>query len=164
MIAFSCAGYDFYNNLERNSSINIENDTMCDLGPMLWFFKIFSPKISAKKLAFLTKSKAKLCKILIITLVFEKKKIFFAENCHKSQKIVIITSTPTHISALSRCMEGFWKKYNMVISFWIVLISSGWKKNPEKVVYGFLLAVKNVVVHLPDLFTPICIIYGVYDS
>jgi hypothetical protein len=28
---------------------------------------------------------------LIITLVFEK---IFAENCRKSQKIVIITSTP----------------------------------------------------------------------
>jgi hypothetical protein len=27
-------------------------------------------------------------------LVFEKNAIFFAENCRKSQKIVIITSTP----------------------------------------------------------------------
>jgi hypothetical protein len=42
-------------------------------------------------MAFLTQNKAKLCKILIITLVFEKNAIFFAE---KSQKIVIITSTP----------------------------------------------------------------------
>jgi hypothetical protein len=33
---------------------------------------IFLPKNSAKKLAFLTRNKAKLCKILIITLVFEK--------------------------------------------------------------------------------------------
>jgi hypothetical protein len=31
---------------------------------------------------------------LIITLVFEKNAYFFAENCRKSQKIVIITSTP----------------------------------------------------------------------
>jgi hypothetical protein len=30
----------------------------------------------------------------IITLVFEKNANFFAENCLKSQKIVIITSTP----------------------------------------------------------------------
>jgi hypothetical protein len=50
--------------------------------------KIFSPKISAKKLAFLTQNKAKLCKSLIITLVFEKNANFFrqklskiAENC-----------------------------------------------------------------------------------
>jgi hypothetical protein len=56
--------------------------------------KIFSPKISAKKLAFLTQNKAKLCKNLIITLVFEKNVNFFAENWQKSQKIVIITSTP----------------------------------------------------------------------
>jgi hypothetical protein len=45
-------------------------------------------------MAFLTQNKAKLRKILIITLVFEKNANFFAENCRKSQKIVIITSTP----------------------------------------------------------------------
>jgi predicted dinucleotide-binding enzyme len=56
--------------------------------------KIFSPKNSAKKLAFLTQNKAKLCKILIVTLVFEKNANIFAENRQKSQKIVIITSTP----------------------------------------------------------------------
>jgi hypothetical protein len=55
--------------------------------------KIFSPKKLAKKLAFLTPNKAKLCKNLIITLVFEKNANFFSENCRKSQKIVIITST-----------------------------------------------------------------------
>jgi hypothetical protein len=44
-------------------------------------------KKSAKNLAFLTKNKTKLCKILIITLVFEKNAIFLpkigkiAENC-----------------------------------------------------------------------------------
>jgi hypothetical protein len=57
-------------------------------------FYIYSPKNSAKKLAFLTQNKAKLCKMLIITLVFEKNANFFAKNCQKSQKIVIITSTP----------------------------------------------------------------------
>jgi hypothetical protein len=56
--------------------------------------KIFSPKNAAKKLAFFTQNKAKLCKILIITLVFEKNANFFAENCQKSQKIVTITSVP----------------------------------------------------------------------
>jgi hypothetical protein len=37
--------------------------------------------------------KTKLCKNLIITLVFEKNAKFFAENCRKSPKIAIITST-----------------------------------------------------------------------
>jgi hypothetical protein len=35
-------------------------------------------------------------KIVTITLVFEKNAIFFAEIWQKSQKIVIITSTPGH--------------------------------------------------------------------
>jgi hypothetical protein len=39
-------------------------------------FKIFSPKNSEKKLAFLTQNKGKLCKMLTITLVFEKTAIF----------------------------------------------------------------------------------------
>jgi hypothetical protein len=56
--------------------------------------KKISPQKSAKKLAFLTQNKAKLCKIMIITLVFEKNANFFADNCRKSQKIVIIPSTP----------------------------------------------------------------------
>jgi hypothetical protein len=45
-------------------------------------------------MAFLTRNKAKIRKILIITLVFEKNANFFAENWQKSQKIGIITSTP----------------------------------------------------------------------
>jgi hypothetical protein len=53
---------------------------------------IFAEKM--QKMAFLTENKAKLCKILIITLVFDKNANFFAENWQKSQKIVIITSTP----------------------------------------------------------------------
>jgi hypothetical protein len=68
--------------------------TRLHTGLDVMIFKIFSPKNSAKELAFLTRNKGKLCKILIITLVFEKNAIFFAENCRKSQKIVIITSTP----------------------------------------------------------------------
>jgi hypothetical protein len=57
-------------------------------GTDVMILKIFSPKNSAKKMAFLTQNKGKLCKILIITLVFEKKSQFFrrklskiAENC-----------------------------------------------------------------------------------
>jgi hypothetical protein len=58
--------------------------------------KIFSPKNFAKKLAFFTQNKTKLCKNFFITLVFEKNANYFAENCQKSQKIVIITSTPVY--------------------------------------------------------------------
>jgi hypothetical protein len=49
--------------------------------------KIFSPKNSAKKLAFLTQNKAKLCKILIITLVFEKNAIFSAKIIENRRKL-----------------------------------------------------------------------------
>jgi hypothetical protein len=63
-------------------------------GTNVLIFKKNSPKNSAKKMAFLTRNKAKLCKILIITLVFDKNANLFAENCRKSQKIVIATSTP----------------------------------------------------------------------
>jgi hypothetical protein len=45
-------------------------------------------------LALLTDNKAKLCKILIITLGFDKNANFFAKNGRKVPKIVIITSTP----------------------------------------------------------------------
>jgi hypothetical protein len=58
------------------------------------FKNIFAEKFSEQKLTFLTQNKAKFSKILITTLVFEKNANFFAENCQKSQKIVIITSTP----------------------------------------------------------------------
>jgi hypothetical protein len=66
----------------------------CNLEPMLWFFQYFRRKILRKKLAFLTRNKDKFWKKLIITLVFKRNANFFAENCEKSQKIVIITSTP----------------------------------------------------------------------
>jgi hypothetical protein len=56
--------------------------------------KIFLPKKLAKNLAFLTRNKAKFWKKFIITLVFKKNANYFAENWEKSQKIVIITSTP----------------------------------------------------------------------
>jgi hypothetical protein len=62
------------------------------------FLKIFSPKNLAKILAFFAQTTASFCKkIGIITLVFEKNANFFAENWQKSQKIVIITSTPDHV-------------------------------------------------------------------
>jgi hypothetical protein len=48
-------------------------------GTDVMIFKKFSPNISAKKLVFFTRYKAKLCKILIVTLVFEKNANYFAE-------------------------------------------------------------------------------------
>jgi hypothetical protein len=57
------------------------------------FLNIFDEQ-NCKKLAFSSQNKAKLCKIVIITLVFDKNAKFFTENRQKSQKIVIITSTP----------------------------------------------------------------------
>jgi hypothetical protein len=71
------------------------------------FLNIFGEKNSAKKLAFLTQNKAKLCKNWIITLVFDKKNAnFLAENWQKSQKIVIITLTPdsANFSPLGDCL------------------------------------------------------------
>jgi hypothetical protein len=59
-----------------------------------------SAKKIAKKLAFLTQNKAKLYKILIISLVFEKNANFFAENCQKSQKIVILIFLPKNLAKI----------------------------------------------------------------
>jgi hypothetical protein len=50
-------------------------------------FLIFSPKNSAKKLAFLAQNKAKLCKNLIITLVFEKNAIFLLKIVANRRKL-----------------------------------------------------------------------------
>jgi hypothetical protein len=58
-------------------------------------FKIFSPKnFGEKNGAFLFKTKLNYAKNLIPKLVFEKNANFFAENCRKLPKNVIITSTP----------------------------------------------------------------------
>jgi hypothetical protein len=57
-------------------------------------FKIFWPKNLAKNWRFLLKTKLNYAKIVIIILVFDKNANFLAENWQKSQKIVIITSTP----------------------------------------------------------------------
>jgi hypothetical protein len=64
-------------------------------GADVMILKIFSPKNFVKTLAFFAQTTASLCKNVIIILVFEKKAtIFLAVNWQKSQKIVIITSTP----------------------------------------------------------------------
>jgi hypothetical protein len=53
---------------------------------MLGFFKYFRQKIS-EKLAFFTQNKATLCKILIITLVFEKNAIFLPKIVKNRRKL-----------------------------------------------------------------------------
>jgi hypothetical protein len=60
------------------------------------FLNMFAEKF-CDKMAFLTQNKAKFWKNLITTLVFNKNANIFAENWDKSQKIVIITSTPDAI-------------------------------------------------------------------
>jgi hypothetical protein len=52
-------------------------------GTDVMILKIFVPKNLAKKSAFLAQNNAKLCKILIITLVFEKNAIFFRRKLKK---------------------------------------------------------------------------------
>jgi hypothetical protein len=50
-------------------------------------FKIFSPKNSAKKIGVLAQNKAKICKILIITLVFEKNANFWPKIGKNRRKL-----------------------------------------------------------------------------
>jgi hypothetical protein len=49
--------------------------------------KIFLPKNFAKKLAFLARNKAKLCKFMIITLVFEKNANFLQKIGKNRRKL-----------------------------------------------------------------------------
>jgi hypothetical protein len=76
---------------------NVQKINLWTIRGCCYDFKNISAQKMAKKLAFFTQNKAKLCKNLILTLVFEKNANIFAENCRKSQKIVIITSTPGNI-------------------------------------------------------------------
>jgi hypothetical protein len=55
------------------------------------FKNIFAEKFSAKNWRFWLKTKGNFQEKVIITLVFKKNANFFAENCRKSQKIVIIS-------------------------------------------------------------------------
>jgi hypothetical protein len=54
---------------------------------MLWFFNFFRRKIRRKNWRFLTQIKAKLCKMSIITLVFEKNAIFLPKIVKKRSKL-----------------------------------------------------------------------------
>jgi hypothetical protein len=74
------------------------------------------------------------CKNLMITLVFEKNANFFAENWQKSQKIVIITSTPdwANFRPLGDCLlwTVFFENYRSSPNTWPTLTM-------EKVMYWF---------------------------
>jgi hypothetical protein len=63
------------------------------LGTDVMLFKKFRQKM-AKKLAFLAQTTATFCKNFIITMTFEKNANLSAKNWRKSQKIVMITSSP----------------------------------------------------------------------
>jgi hypothetical protein len=64
-------------------------------GVDVMILKIFSPKnLSKKNWRFFLQNAASFCKSWIITLGFKKYANIFAENGQKSQKIVLITSTP----------------------------------------------------------------------
>jgi hypothetical protein len=60
-------------------------------------------------MAFLTQNKAKICKILIITLVLEKNAIFFAENCDHNigpwRQIFIRTFQTKSIPKIMVCIQ-----------------------------------------------------------
>jgi hypothetical protein len=61
-------------------------------------------------MAFLTQIKAKLGKILIITLVFKKTAIFLPKNWQKSKKIAIITSAP----GPNRYLKNLYRRSNFL--------------------------------------------------
>jgi hypothetical protein len=87
-----------------------------DLEPMLWFLKYFRRNIQRKKWRPWLETKANFENV-IITLVFEKNAIFFAENSQKSPKIVIITSTPG-VNFTNHFRPKFWVQHFHKIKKW----------------------------------------------
>jgi hypothetical protein len=57
-------------------------------------FEIYWPNSWPKNWPLFVQNNVTFCKIRIITLVFKKNEKLFTKNCRKSQKIVIIASTP----------------------------------------------------------------------
>jgi hypothetical protein len=78
------------NKVFKDNMCTIE-ETVCVSGTVTrgrcYDFFLISPKISAKKLAFLTQNKAKICEILIITLVFEKNANFLPKIVKNRRKL-----------------------------------------------------------------------------
>jgi hypothetical protein len=94
LVVFRKAGREESRRLVVTSARTMRGLRLVDQGPMLWFFKYFRRKIQWSNWRFWLKTKLNYAKHLIMTLVFEKNAYFFAENCQKSQKIVILTSVP----------------------------------------------------------------------
>jgi hypothetical protein len=69
---------------------------------MLGFFTFFRRKIRRKNWRFLTQIIAKLCKMLIITLVVEKNANFFAENCPKTAENCDHNIDPWHWDCIQK--------------------------------------------------------------
>jgi hypothetical protein len=124
-------------------------NTRLNLGTNVTIFKIFSPIKIAIKMAFLTQYKAELCKILIITLVFEKNANFFSENWQKLQKIVIITSTPEKV-----WMEDFDLFVYLVFGAWVHRCSLG-----ADLKNNFVYFYKNTNCMCSYIYKLICLIY-----
>jgi hypothetical protein len=85
-------------------------------------FKIFSPKNFAKKLAFFAQTTASFCKNCDHNIVFWEKRQFFAENWQKSQKIVIITSTPGCRNVQPKSVHMWVKKFSVLHKLFHVLM------------------------------------------
>jgi hypothetical protein len=75
------------------------------------FLNVFAEKFS-EKIGVSVSKQSQILKKLIITLVFEKNANFFAKNCRKSQKIVIITSTPDEYVKISPLSQPAFSQIN----------------------------------------------------
>jgi hypothetical protein len=78
-------------------------------GPMLWFFKYFRQKNRRKNYS----ERSSIMQNFDHNIGFWEKRQFFAENWQKSQKIVIITSTPRRKVFGTRTFQCIltWKGY-----------------------------------------------------
>jgi hypothetical protein len=95
-----------------------------ETGTDVAIFKIFLPKNLAKILAFFAQATASFCKKkIIIASVFEKNANCFAENWQKSQKIVIITSTPRRLTFQVKEMCGHCKQERLDAGNGVVAVS-----------------------------------------
>jgi hypothetical protein len=82
---------------------------------------IFFAKKICENIGVFAQTTASFCKNLIITLIFEKSANCFAEDWEKSQKIVIITSTPgvNFLSGLAlHNLQAKRDRSNIKLQFW----------------------------------------------
>jgi hypothetical protein len=71
---------------------------MCP-GTDVIILKIFLPKNFGEKIGVFDSKQSQILKKMIVTLGFEKNANFFAENCLKSPKIVIVNIGPRSVCA-----------------------------------------------------------------